>query len=69
MTRYLISFDDGAMTFPEDDLPAVAEAARTAGPKHAARFTWTETARQLLEVYRSLVGGSRAARPAALRGE
>ena len=21
MTRYLISFDDGAMTFPEDDLP------------------------------------------------
>jgi hypothetical protein len=28
MTRYLISFDDGAMTFPEEDLPAVAEAAR-----------------------------------------
>jgi hypothetical protein len=27
MTRYLISFDDGAMTFPEADLPAVAEAA------------------------------------------
>ena len=26
MTRYLISFDDGAMTFPEEDLPAVAEA-------------------------------------------
>ena len=51
------------------DDPAVAEAARTAGPKHAARFTWTETARQLLEVYHSLVGGSRAARPAALRGE
>ena len=51
------------------DDPAVAEAARTAGPKHAARFTWTETARQLLEVYRSLVGGSRVARPAALRGE
>ena len=25
--RYLISFDDGAMTFPEEDLPAVAEAA------------------------------------------
>jgi hypothetical protein len=24
--RYLISFDDGAMTFPEEDLPAVAEA-------------------------------------------
>src|SRR5215203_155720 len=28
MTRYLISFDDGAMTFSEEDLPDVAEAAR-----------------------------------------
>lgn len=27
MTWYLISFDDGAMTFPEEDLPDVAEAA------------------------------------------
>ncbi|MGF0117293.1 YciI family protein [Promicromonospora sp. Marseille-Q5078] len=27
MTRYLISFDDGAMTFPEEDLPAVGRAA------------------------------------------
>src|SRR5918997_1075869 len=27
MTRYLISFDDGAMTFPEEELPAVAMAA------------------------------------------
>lgn len=27
MTRYLISFDDGGMTFPEEDLPDVAEAA------------------------------------------
>jgi hypothetical protein len=27
MTRYLISFDDGAMTFPEEELPDVAEAA------------------------------------------
>lgn len=27
MTQYLISFDDGAMTFPEEDLPAVAQAA------------------------------------------
>jgi hypothetical protein len=26
MARYLISFDDGAMTFPEEELPAVAEA-------------------------------------------
>jgi hypothetical protein len=27
VTRYLISFDDGAMSFPEEELPAVAEAA------------------------------------------
>ena len=27
MTRYLISFDDGAMTFPEEELSDVAEAA------------------------------------------
>ena len=27
MTRYLISFDDGAMTFPQAELPDVAEAA------------------------------------------
>ncbi len=38
MTRYLISFDDGAMSFPAKDLPdvaaaanAVAQAARDAG--------------------------------------
>ena len=27
MTRYLISFDDGWMTFPDDELPDVAKAA------------------------------------------
>jgi hypothetical protein len=27
MTRYLISFDDGAMTIPEEELPDVPEAA------------------------------------------
>ena len=27
MTRYLISFDDGAMTFPEEETPDVADAA------------------------------------------
>jgi hypothetical protein len=27
MTRYLISFDDGAMDFPAEDVPAVGEAA------------------------------------------
>jgi hypothetical protein len=28
MTRYLISFDDGAMSFPEEELPEVAEASQ-----------------------------------------
>lgn len=28
MTRYLISFNDGAMTFPQEELPDVAKAAR-----------------------------------------
>jgi hypothetical protein len=28
MTQYLISFDDGAMTFPEEEMPDVAKAAR-----------------------------------------
>lgn len=28
MTQYLISFDDGTMIFPEEDLPDVAEAAQ-----------------------------------------
>jgi hypothetical protein len=30
MTRYLISFDDGATTFPDEDLPDVAKAAQEA---------------------------------------
>jgi hypothetical protein len=30
VTQYLISFDDGAMTFPEEDLPDVAKAALAA---------------------------------------
>jgi len=28
MTKYLISFDDGAMTFPKEELPDAADAAR-----------------------------------------
>lgn len=28
MARYLISFDDGAMVFPEEDLPEVSRASR-----------------------------------------
>ena len=29
MTRYLISFDDGTMTFPEEELPDVTDAAHS----------------------------------------
>ena len=37
MTQYLISFDDGAMTFPEEELPDVAEAARGGPRGHGSR--------------------------------
>ena len=40
MTRYLISFDDGAMTFPEEDLPAVAEASRRVVREAKAAGIW-----------------------------
>ena len=40
MTRYLISFDDGAMTFPPEDLPAVAEAAHAVLRDAKATQVW-----------------------------
>jgi len=40
MTRYLISFDDGAMTFPEDDLPDVTEAVQTVVREAKAAGVW-----------------------------
>jgi hypothetical protein len=40
VTRYLISFDDGAMTFPEDELPAVAEAAHRVVEEAKAAGVW-----------------------------
>jgi hypothetical protein len=40
MTRYLISFDDGAMTFPAEDLPAVAEAAHAVAREAEAAGVW-----------------------------
>jgi hypothetical protein len=42
MTRYLISFDDGAMTFPEEELPDVDEAAHAVvqAAKHAGVFVF-----------------------------
>jgi len=40
MTRYLISFDDGAMTFPEEDLPAVSDAAHAVVDEAKAAGVW-----------------------------
>jgi hypothetical protein len=40
MARYLISFDDGAMTFPDEDLPAVAEAARAVAREAKEAGVW-----------------------------
>ncbi|WP_327239064.1 YciI family protein [Streptomyces sp. NBC_01318] len=40
MTRYLISFDDGAMTFPEEELPEVAEASHAVVRKAQDAGVW-----------------------------
>jgi hypothetical protein len=40
MARYLISFDDGAMTFPEEDLLDVAEAAHAVAREAEAAGVW-----------------------------
>lgn len=40
MTRYLISFDDGAMNFPEEDLPEVGEAAHKVVFEAQAAGVW-----------------------------
>lgn len=40
MPRYLISFDDGAMTFPEEDLPDVAAAAQAVVDEAEAAGVW-----------------------------
>jgi hypothetical protein len=40
MTRYLISFDDGAMTFPAEELPDVAEAAHAVAREAEAARVW-----------------------------
>jgi hypothetical protein len=44
MTRYLISFDDGAMTFPEEDLPDVAKAAMAVVHEAEAAGVWVYSA-------------------------
>jgi hypothetical protein len=40
MTRYLISFDDGSMAFPEEDFPAVAEASHAVVREAKAAGVW-----------------------------
>lgn len=40
MPRYLISFDDGAMTFPEEDLPEVAKAAHAVVDEAVEAGVW-----------------------------
>ena len=40
MPRYLISFDDGAMNFPEEDLPEVGEASRKVVREAKAAGVW-----------------------------
>ena len=40
MTQYLISFDDGAMTFPAEDLPDVAKAAHEVVQEAKAAGVW-----------------------------
>ena len=40
MTRYLISFDDGSMEFPEEDFPAVAEASHAVVREAKAAGVW-----------------------------
>jgi hypothetical protein len=40
MARYLISFDDGAMTFPEDELPDVAEEAHAVAREAKDAGVW-----------------------------
>jgi hypothetical protein len=40
MARYLISFDDGAMTFPREELPEVARAANAVVDEAKAAGVW-----------------------------
>ena len=40
MTRYLISFDDGAMTFPAEELPDVAQAAQAVAQEARDQGVW-----------------------------
>jgi hypothetical protein len=50
MTKYLISFDDGAMTFPDEELPDVAEAANAVRKEAEAAGAWVYSAGLLHQV-------------------
>jgi hypothetical protein len=55
MTRYLISFDDGTMVIPEEDLPAVDEAAHAVVRQAQDAGVW-------------VFGGGLASQPASIVG-
>jgi hypothetical protein len=44
MTQYLVSFDDGSMTFPEEDLPDVAAAAHAVAKEAREAGVWLYSA-------------------------
>src|SRR6185369_16730682 len=44
MTRYMILFDDGDMTFPREDLPEVAKAARAVEQEAIRAGVWVFSA-------------------------
>ena len=44
MTQYLIAFDDGDMTFPAEELPDVARAARAVATEARAAGVWVFSA-------------------------
>jgi hypothetical protein len=50
MTKYLISFEDGAMTFPEEELPDVAAAVRVVRTEAKAAGVWVFSAGLLHQV-------------------
>jgi hypothetical protein len=55
MTQYLISFDDGAMDFPEEEMPDVAAAVRVVRTDAKAAGVWVFSA-GLLHQVPSVVG-------------
>jgi len=50
MTKYLISFDDGAMIFPEEEFPAVVEAVRAVRLEAKDAGVWVFSAGLLHQV-------------------